>query len=99
MTRWAPMAAEAFAKTGVAYLAAKVKWRNEDNSKNKRAVNNMIVQLHVEQEDVQAILDDADANKDGLIERSELLPALAAWSMLAEMKVDAMQKSTMCSLL
>ena len=69
----------------------------EDNIKNKRAVHSIVVELRVMKSDIESILDDADANNDGCIERSEMLPALAAWSMLADMKIEK-KKSAACAL-
>ena len=68
---------------------------SEDN-RPTRAVHNIVVELRVMNSDVEAILDDADANDDGHIDRSELLPALAAWSMIADMKIE--KKSAGCAL-
>ena len=65
--------------------------------KNTRAVHSIVVELRVMKSDIEAILDDADANNDGCIERSEMLPALAAWSMLADMKIEK-KKSAACAL-
>ena len=69
---------------------------SEDN-RPSRAVHNICVDLRVMKSDIEAILDDADANDDGHIDRSELLPALAAWSMLADMKIEK-KKSAGCAL-
>ena len=66
---------------------------SEDN-RPSRAVHNICVDLRVMQSDVEAILDDADANNDGHIDRSELLPALAAWSNLADMKIEKRKAAT-----
>ena len=60
---------------------------SEDN-RPTRAVHNIVVELRVMNSDVEAILDDADANDDGHIDRSEMLPALAAWSNIADMKIE-----------
>ena len=69
---------------------------SEDN-RPTRAVHNIVVELRVMNSDIESILDDADANNDGCIERSEMLPALAAWSMLADMKIEK-KKSAGCAL-
>ena len=69
----------------------------EDNIKNKRAVHSIVVELRVMNSDIEYVLDDADANDDGHIDRSEMLPALAAWSMLADMKIEK-KKSAACAL-
>ena len=69
---------------------------SEDN-RPSRAVHNICVDLRVMKSDIEAILDEADANDDGHIDRSELLPALAAWSMLADMKIEK-KKSAGCAL-
>ena len=69
---------------------------SEDN-RPTRAVHNIVVELRVMQGDVEAILDDADANNDGNIDRSEMLPALAAWSNIADMKIEK-KKSAGCAL-
>ena len=69
---------------------------SEDN-RPTRAVHNIVVELRVMKSDVEAILDDADANDDGHIDRSEMLPALAAWSMIADMKIEK-KKSAGCAL-
>ena len=65
--------------------------------KNTRAVHSIVVELRVMKSDVEAILDDADANDDGHIDRSEMLPALAAWSNIADMKIEK-KKSAACAL-
>ena len=65
--------------------------------KNTRAVHSIVVELRVMKSDVEAILDDADANDDGHIDRSEMLPALAAWSNIADMKIEK-RKSAKCAL-
>ena len=65
--------------------------------KNTRAVHSIVVELRVMKSDVEAILDDADANNDGNIDRSEMLPALAAWSNIADMKIEK-KKSAACAL-
>ena len=65
--------------------------------KNTRAVHSIVVELRVMKSDVEAILDDADANDDGHIDRSEMLPALAAWSNIADMKIEK-KKSAGCAL-
>ena len=69
---------------------------SEDN-RPSRAVHNICVDLRVMNSDVEAILDDADANNDGHIDRSEMLPALAAWSNIADMKIEK-KKSAACAL-
>ena len=69
---------------------------SEDN-RPTRAVHNIVVELRVMKSDVEAILDDADANDDGHIDRSEMLPALAAWSNIADMKIEK-KKSAGCAL-
>ena len=69
---------------------------SEDN-RPTRAVHNIVVELRVMNSDVEAILDDADANDDGHIDRSEMLPALAAWSNIADMKIEK-KKSAACAL-
>ena len=65
--------------------------------KNTRAVHSIVVELRVMNSDIEAILDDADANSDGCIDRSEMLPALAAWSNIADMKIEK-KKSAACAL-
>lgn len=65
--------------------------------KNTRAVHSIVVELRVMNSDIEYVLDDADANDDGHIDRSEMLPALAAWSMLADMKIEK-KKSAACAL-
>ena len=69
---------------------------SEDN-RPSRAVHNICVDLRVMNSDIEAILDDADSNDDGHIDRSEMLPALAAWSMLADMKIEK-RKAATCAL-
>ena len=69
----------------------------EDNIKNKRAVHSIVVELRVMNSDIEYVLDDADANDDGHIDRSEMLPALAAWSNIADMKIEK-KKSAACAL-
>ena len=70
---------------------------SEDN-RPTRAVHNIVVELRVMNSDIESILDDADANNDGCIERSEMLPALAAWSMLADMKIEKRKSAASCAL-
>ena len=65
--------------------------------KNTRAVHSIVVELRVMKSDIESILDDADANGDGHIDRSEMLPALAAWSNIADMKIEK-KKSAACAL-
>ena len=65
--------------------------------KNTRTVHSIVVELRVMNSDIEAILDDADANSDGCIDRSEMLPALAAWSNIADMKIEK-KKSAACAL-
>ena len=69
---------------------------SEDN-RPSRAVHNICVDLRVMKSDIEAILDEADANDDGHIDRSEMLPALAAWSNIADMKIEK-KKSAACAL-
>jgi hypothetical protein len=70
----------------------------ERNLKDKREVGGIIVELEPDEADIEYILQECDANGNGLIERAELLPALAAWAELAEKKLAA-QRSSMCALL
>ena len=71
--------------------------QSREDNRPSRAVHDICVDLRVMKSDIEAILDDADANNDGCIERSEMLPALAAWSMLADMKIEK-KKSASCAL-
>ena len=71
--------------------------QSREDNRPTRAVHNIVVELRVMKSDIEAILDDADANDDGHIDRSELLPALAAWSMRADMKIEK-RKSATCAL-
>ena len=71
--------------------------QSREDNRPSRAVHDICVDLRVMKSDIEAILDDADANNDGCIERSEMLPALAAWSMLADMKIEK-KKSAACAL-
>ena len=71
--------------------------QSREDNRPSRAVHDIVVELRVMKSDIEWILDDADANNDGCIERSEMLPALAAWSMLADMKIEK-KKSAACAL-
>ena len=71
--------------------------QSREDNRPSRAVHDIVVELRVMKSDIEWILDDADANNDGCIERSEMLPALAAWSMLADMKIEK-KKSAGCAL-
>ena len=62
--------------------------QSREDNRPSRAVHGICVDLRVMKSDVEAILDDADANDNGHIDRSELLPALAAWSNIADMKIE-----------
>ena len=61
--------------------------------KNTRSVDGVVVKLFVTDADFELILEKADADKDGQISRNEMLPALAAWEELAQMKME----DTSCS--
>ena len=71
--------------------------QSREDNRPSRAVHDICVDLRVMKSDVEAILDDADANDDGHIDRSEMLPALAAWSNIADMKIEK-KKSATCAL-
>ena len=71
--------------------------QSREDNRPSRAVHGICVDLRVMKSDVEAILDDADANDDGHIDRSEMLPALAAWSNIADMKIEK-RKSAACAL-
>ena len=46
------------------------------------------ITLEVTDEDIELILNASDANADDMIQKSELLPALARWEELASVKVE-----------
>ena len=71
--------------------------QSREDNRPSRAVHDIVVELRVMKSDIEWILDDADANNDGCIERSEMLPALAAWSNIADMKIEK-KKSAACAL-
>ena len=65
----------------------------ERNANRAGKKSGMVVHLVVTDADLDLILEKADANKDGEISRNEVLPALAAWEELAEIKLE---KQDMC---
>jgi len=65
----------------------------------KREVNGMIIDIVPTESDIAYIMDQSDANSNGLIDRSELLPALAMWAELAEQKEQAAAGPCGCMLL
>ena len=72
--------------------------QSREDNRPSRAVHGICVDLRVMKSDVEAILDDPDANDDGHIDRSEMLPALAAWSSLADMKIEKRKSAASCAL-
>ena len=65
----------------------------ERNANRAGKKSGVVVHLVVTDADLDLILEKADANKDGEISRNEVLPALAAWEELAEIKLE---KQDMC---
>jgi len=65
--------------------------------KTPRHVQGIVVRLVVTEEDIDFVLEKCDADGDGKISRSELLPALAAWEELAAVKLE--DESACCTLL
>lgn len=62
-----------------------------------RSVCGIRTELIVSQEDVEFILRQADTEGDGMIDRAEVLPALAAWEELAESRLEEMEREGVCS--
>ena len=71
----------------------------EKTLKSKREAGGIIVDIEPDDADIDWILQECDANNDGVIGRAELLPALATWATIAEQKVETAQTSSACALL
>ena len=63
----------------------------EENLKDKREALGMIIEIRPASTDIEFIMQ-WHADGEGLIDRSQLLPALDTWSVLAEQKVAAQKK-------
>jgi Ca2+-binding EF-hand superfamily protein len=61
-----------------------------------RAVCGIVTKLFVSEDDLDFILKEADSEGDGMIDRAEVLPALAAWEELAEGYLEEMEKAGVC---
>mmetsp|Transcript_24083 Transcript_24083/g.33859 ORF Transcript_24083/g.33859 Transcript_24083/m.33859 type:complete len:215 (-) Transcript_24083:635-1279(-) len=60
----------------------------DQERKRKRSVNGVSVVVFVEDEDLDIILEHSDADHNGKISRSEVLPAIATWEELASIKIQ-----------
>eukprot|EP00797_Seminavis_robusta_P036931 Sro95_g049270.2 (149) ;mRNA; r:52392-52838 len=67
--------------------------------KSHRAAKGVAIMLVVSTKDLEYILEQADADRDGHISRAELLPALAAWDELARLKMEQKQMAACCIIL
>lgn len=64
---------------------------------NKRVVKGVVTEFFVTEEDLDFILEYADERKDGMIDKAEVLPAVACWEEIAEGYVAEMEASTSCA--
>jgi hypothetical protein len=62
-----------------------------------RAVNGVHFELFVGEDDLDFILKEADSEGDGMIDKAEVLPALAAWEDLALEQLVELEKAGICS--
>lgn len=71
--------------------------QREKHMRPPRSINGIEFTLIFHPEDLDFVLNEADADGDALIGKSELLPALALWEELAEKRVEEMQKQGLCA--
>jgi Ca2+-binding EF-hand superfamily protein len=62
-----------------------------------RAVNGIHIELFVAEDDLDFILKEADSEGDGMIDKAEVLPALAAWEDLALEELVELENAGVCS--
>lgn len=69
----------------------------EREREHDRRVSGGRVILVVKEKDLDFIIEQADADKTGKINRAEFLPAIAVWEELAEIRITEMENSMKCS--
>jgi len=62
----------------------------------KREVGGVVLELRPTNEDIDFIMDECDLNKNGVIDKSELLIALASWANIAERKQKKARPASSC---
>ena len=72
--------------------------QKELDRRDKREVAGMVVDLEPSEGDIDFIMEECDVNMNGVIDRAELLSALATWAMLAQQQIET-RKSAMCAIL